>query len=125
MRHTLKRCDGDDGGKFEFELDRDNAGDGGGGGVGRRSRSSENGVFCSRLIVGVFIDVGVAVVGRDNFIGDDDGGRKSGYGPRFISKGSPNGVGSGGRRTPRSLLLSRRGNGGGRRAGADRSLLFE
>ena len=53
-----------------------------GGGDGRRLRSSGNGVFCSRLMLGGFIDdedddddEGVAV-GRVNFA--VDGGRKSG-----------------------------------------------
>lgn len=73
---------------------------------------------------------GVAVPGRDSFIAADDevgGGRKNGYGERFISRGKPKGVGRGGRRRPRSPWFSSNGNGGGRRgggAGVDRSLLF-
>lgn len=81
------------------------------------------------------IDDGVTVVGRGNFNADDEeeeegeegtddnGGRNIGYGARFISKGKPNGDGIGGLNSPRSLGVSRRGIGGGRRADVDRSLL--
>jgi len=72
-KSILNRWDGDDGGKFEFDVDLDEAGDGsGGGGEGRWRRSSTNGVFSSRLIVGGFIPDGVVVVGREFFIADDD-----------------------------------------------------
>jgi hypothetical protein len=64
------RCEGDDGRKFDPDVDLDNGG-GGGGGVERLIRSSENGVFCSRLIAGALIDdvddKGV-FAGRGNFM---------------------------------------------------------
>ncbi len=70
MNLTLIRCDGEDGRKLDPDVGRDN-----GDGDVRRIRSSINGVFCSRFIVGVLIvdeddeDVN-ATVGRGNFVVD-------------------------------------------------------
>ncbi len=71
MNLTLIRCDGEDGRKFDPDVGRDN-----GDGDVRRTRSSINGVFCSRFIVGVFIvdddddDDADVTVGRGNFAVD-------------------------------------------------------
>jgi hypothetical protein len=66
---TLIRCDGEDGRKFDPDVGRDN-----GDGDVRRTRSSINGVFCSRFIVGVLIvdddDDADVTVGRGNFAVD-------------------------------------------------------
>lgn len=69
MNLTLIRCDGEDGRKFDPDVGRDN-----GDGDVRRTRSSINGVFCSRFIVGVLIvdddDDADVTVGRGNFAVD-------------------------------------------------------
>ncbi len=68
LSFTLIRCDGEDGRKFDPDVGRDN-----GDGDVRRLRSSINGVFCSRFIVGVLIDDdddADATVGRGNFVVD-------------------------------------------------------
>jgi len=111
LSFTLIRCDGEDGRKFDPDVGRDN-----GEGDVRRFRSSINGVFCSRFIVGALIDDDDddddVTVGRDNFV--VDAGRNKWFCWELISNGNGNGGGIGGRNNDKSLLLSINGNGGGK-----------